>query len=147
MMRDTKSKIGDSGQRDISRARGRLVLMSLNRSALSPLGFAVAIMLAGCGSNNTVVQTPLVTMGATPAAVQPGSTAQFSATVSNDSSNMGINWAVTCPAIACGSVSPITTASGAPTTYTAPAIPPAGDLTVTITATSAAGGSIPVSAN
>jgi hypothetical protein len=117
-------------------------------SALSFLGFAIAIVLVGCGSNGAVMQPPpVVTMGATPAAVQPGSTAQLSATVSNDSSNMGIHWTVTCPTGACGSVSPTTTASGAPTTYSAPAIPPAGDLTVTITATSAAGGSIPVSAN
>src|ERR1700694_879612 len=114
--------------------------------ALSLPGLGVAIVLAGCGSNNVVVQQPpAVTMGATPTTVQPGSTAQFSATVSNDSSNMGVKWTVTCPALSCGSVSPSTTASGAPTTYTAPAIPPAGDLTVTITATSAAGGSIPVS--
>jgi len=73
--------------------------------------------------------------------------AQFSATVSNDSSNLGINWAVTCPVAPCGSVAPTSTKSGQSTTYTAPTIPPAGDLTVTITATAAAGGSIPASAN
>ena len=109
-------------------------------------GLAVTMVSAGCGSNNAVVQ-PVVTMGPTPTTVQPGSTAQFSATVSNDSSNMGVQWTVTCPVPSCGSVSPTTTASGGPTTYTASAIPPAGDLTVTITATSAASGSIPVSAS
>jgi hypothetical protein len=117
-------------------------------SAVPLLVFATAIVLVGCGSNTGIMQPPpVVTMGATPAAVQPGSTAQVAATVSNDSSNKGVNWMVTCAATACGSVSPTTTASGAPTTYTAPAIPPAGDLTVTITATSAAGGSTAVSAN
>ena len=114
--------------------------------ALSLLGFAIANILVGCGLSS-VQQPPVVTMGATPATVQPGSTAQLSATVSNDSSNLGVNWTVTCPVAPCGAVSPSTTASGAATTYTAPAIPPAGDLTVTITATAAAGGSMPVSAN
>jgi hypothetical protein len=120
----------------------------LDSFALSLLGFGVAIAIAGCGNNSGAMQSsPVLTMGATPASVQPGSTAQFSATVSNDSSNMGVNWTVTCPAAPCGSVAPINTQSGKPTTYTAPTIPPAGDLTVTIVATAAAGGSIPVSAN
>jgi len=118
---------------------------SLKWFALSLLGFAVTIFLAGCGNGS--VQQPIVTLGATPATVQPGATTQFSATIINDSSNKGINWSVTCPAAPCGSISPTTTASGAPTTYTAPAIPPAGDLTVTVTATAAAGGASPVSAN
>jgi hypothetical protein len=119
---------------------------SLKWFALSLLGFAVTIFLAGCG-NGSVQQPIIVTLGATPATVQPGATTQFSATIINDSSNKGISWSVTCPAAPCGSVSPTTTAGGAPTTYTAPAIPPAGDLTVTVTATAAAGGASAVSAN
>lgn len=116
--------------------------------ASSLLGFGFVIVLDGCGSNQAVMQAPpIVTMAATPASVQPGMAAQFSATVSNDSSNSGINWAVTCPVAPCGSVAPTNTKSGQSTTYTAPAIPPAGDLTVTITATAAAGGSIAASAN
>jgi hypothetical protein len=109
-------------------------------------GFAIAILLAGCGSQGAY-QQPVVTMGTTPAIVQPGATAMLSASVTNDSSNMGVNWIVSCPRTPCGSVSPANTASGASTTYSAPAVPPAGDLTVTITATAAAGGSIPASAN
>jgi hypothetical protein len=112
------------------------------------LGFAFANLLAGCGSNGQgAYQQPVVTMGAAPPTVQPGATAMLSASVTNDSSNNGINWIVTCPAAPCGTVSPTNTASGASTTYTAPAVPPAGDLTVTITASAAAGGSIPASAN
>ena len=120
-------------------------MKSLKWFALSLPGFAAAIVLAGCGGG--MQQPLLVTIGVTPAAVQPGATAQISATVSNDSSNKGVNWTVTCPAAACGSVAPANTASGAPTTYTAPAIPPAGDLTVTITAAAAADGTAAVSAN
>jgi hypothetical protein len=121
-------------------------MKSLRWFACSLMGFGFAIVLAGCGSNQTVMQ-PVVTMATAPASVQPGMAAQFSATVSNDSSNLGINWAVTCLVAPCGSVAPTNTKSGQSTTYTAPTIPPAGDLTVTITATAAAGGGVPVSAN
>jgi len=64
------------------------------------------------------------------------------ATVSNDPSNAGVDWSVTCGASAgnCGLLSPAHTASGAATTYTAPAaVPPGG--TVTITAASTASSS------
>ncbi|MGB8014048.1 MAG: hypothetical protein WCF68_20705 [Terriglobales bacterium] len=60
-----------------------------------------------------------------------GATATIGATVANDSANAGVNWSCT-PATTCGSFSPSQTASGATTTYTAPAT--AG--TVVITATS-----------
>lgn len=122
-------------------------MKSVKGFALSPLGLAVMIVLAGCGSNGVVQQPIVVTMGATPATVQPGATAQFSATVSNDSSNKGINWTVSCLATDCGSVSPTTTANGAPTTYTAPVTPPAGDLTVTVRAAAVADGAAAVAAN
>src|ERR1700674_2955379 len=121
-------------------------MKSLKWLALSLLGFVVTIVLGGCG-NSTVQQPIIVTLGATPTTVQSGTTAQFSATSSNDTSNQGINWSLSCGALECGSVSPTKTASGASTTYTAPAIPPAGDLTVTVTAIAAAGGVSAASAN
>lgn len=64
------------------------------------------------------------------------------AVVSNDPSNAGVDWSVTCSASAgnCGSFSPTHTASGAATTYTAPAAVPQGG-TVTITAASTASSS------
>jgi len=68
--------------------------------------------------------------------------APLTATVSNDPSNAGVDWSATCGASAgnCGSFSPTHTASGAATTYTAPAaVPPGG--TVTITAASTASSS------
>ena len=110
-------------------------------------GFATAIFLAGCGGGGGTAGPLIVTMNAAPATVQPGTTAQFTATISNDSSHKGINWVVSCGAGDCGSVSPANTASGAPTTYKAPTTPPAGDLTVTITANAAGGGATPASAN
>ena len=123
-------------------------MKSLKWFAVVLPGFGATIVLAGCGSSG-VMQPVLVTMGTTPSSVQSGGTAQISATVSNDGSNRGVNWTVTCPlgGAACGSVSPTNTTSGVATTYTAPTTPPAGDLTVTITATAAADGTTAVSAS
>jgi hypothetical protein len=70
-----------------------------------------------------------------PSSVAATTTATFTATVSNDSANAGVNWTVSCGSAACGSFTPSLTASGAATTYTAPAAVPA-PATVTITATS-----------
>ena len=84
-----------------------------------------------------------------PNAIIPvGATAALNATssvaiVNNDSSaQVNVNWTLTqngaaCTAAVCGTVTPATTASGAPTTYAAPATVPAGSAAVTITATSA----------
>ena len=67
-----------------------------------------------------------------------GRSAQFAATVSNDYSNAGVDWTVSCGSPgACGTFSAGHTASGATTTYTAPSAIPTGG-TVTITATSTA---------
>jgi len=75
---------------------------------------------------------------APPASLTASSTANVAATVSNDPANKGVDWSATCgSAGACGSFNPAHTASGASTTYTAPASVPAGN-TVTITATSTA---------
>jgi hypothetical protein len=58
------------------------------------------------------------------------------AAVTADPANAGVDWTVTCgSAGACGTFSPTHTASGAATTFTAPAVVPVGN-TVTITAAS-----------
>ena len=72
----------------------------------------------------------------TPATVPVGTTAQFIATVSNDTANKGVTWAVTCSGAPCGTIAPAATASGTPTTYTAPTTLPTGDLSVSVIATS-----------
>jgi hypothetical protein len=75
----------------------------------------------------------------------------FTATVVNDAANAGVTWSVApaggtvCSGIACGTLSSSSTASGAPTTYSAPSSAPAG-ATITITATSVTDGSKSASA-
>jgi dienelactone hydrolase len=74
---------------------------------------------------------------------------EFVATVGNDLANKGVAWTLSqdgtkCSA-ECGSMSPATTPSGSPTTYTAPASVPANS-TVTLTATSVTDASKSVSA-
>jgi hypothetical protein len=75
-----------------------------------------------------------------PSDLQVATSASITATVSNDSSNAGVNWSVTCGGTDCGSFTPSApahTASGSPITYTAPGTVPSGN-TVTITASAAA---------
>jgi dienelactone hydrolase len=79
-----------------------------------------------------------------PGVVPAGTSIKLQATVISDPNNGGINWAVmSCnqgpqpaPAADCGSVSPTVTANNGTVTYTAPAIPPAGDVTLAVIATS-----------
>jgi hypothetical protein len=83
--------------------------------------------------------TVTVVISTQPTSVQVGGTAQFVATITNDTTPpAGVNWSVTCTGGTgtnpCGSFSPTNTASTVPTTYTAPAIAPTGS-TVTVTAT------------
>jgi hypothetical protein len=98
---------------------------------------------AASASDPTATATVIVTvpavavnLSATSATLNLGATAPFSATVINDGTNAGVNWTVSCPQAACGSVSQAQTGSGAATTYTAPTAPPSGTLLVTLTATS-----------
>ena len=105
-------------------------------------------ILAGCAANSTPAPAPTpVSVLVTPssATVAPGTSAQLTASVTGDSAGKGVNWTVTCSTQQCGSVSPASTPSGVPTTYTAPS-PPSTSLTVTITAASVADGSKAASA-
>ncbi len=67
-----------------------------------------------------------------------GVTQTFTANVSNDAQNLGVTWSVSgtnCTGAACGSISPTTSASGAPVTYTsATRATAAGTVTVTAAA-------------
>jgi dienelactone hydrolase len=80
--------------------------------------------------------TPTVLITPVPNTVAAGTTVQFTATVTNDPANKGVTWAVQCSGADCGTISPTATASGAATTYTAPAAIPTGNLDVLVTATS-----------
>jgi pimeloyl-ACP methyl ester carboxylesterase len=108
------------------------------------LGMMLSVFLAagnlGCsGGASSAAPPPPIAVAVFPSSgtALAGGTTQLTATVSNDSSNQGVSWKVSCSAASCGSVSPTATASGAATTYTAPP-PPASDLQVTVKATSAA---------
>jgi hypothetical protein len=89
----------------------------------------------------TITVTPPIAVSVSPtsATVVLGATAPFTATVTNDLSNLGAFWTLTQGGASCspgcGTVSPTTTPSGSPATYTAPSTMP-GSSKVTLTATS-----------
>src|SRR5207249_5784645 len=91
----------------------------------------------------TITVTTGVGVSVSPGAanVSVNATQQFTATVTNDPSNKGVNWTLTQSGTpcspGCGTISPVHTASGAATTYTAPSVVPANP-NVTIVATSVA---------
>src|SRR3984885_1034009 len=102
---------------------------------------AAAIGLTACGGGSKPPPPPppvisVALSGTPPTSLVTATTTSLTATVTNDSSNAGVKWSVSCSASACGSFSPTSTASGAATTYTAPTATPTNPATVTITATS-----------
>ena len=109
---------------------------------------AIAFVAAACGGGGNP-NPPAISVGlspTTPSTVTAGQTASLTALVSNDSSNAGVTWSVTCNGSSCGTFNPTSTASGAATTYSAPANVPTGG-TVTIVATSVADGTATASAS
>ncbi len=88
---------------------------------------------------------------APPSTLFTNATAAVIAVVTNDTSNAGVTWSVSCANSPCGTVSPVQTASGQAATFTAPPTVPAPNPTpnpvVTITATSTAAGSVTATAN
>jgi len=105
----------------------------------SILAIIFLISLMGCGGSSSSTPPPSISVAfnpAPPTSLQVNATASLTAVVSNDSANAGVTWSVTCgSAGACGGFNLTSTASGAATTYTAPAAVPTGN-TVTVTATS-----------
>jgi len=90
------------------------------------------LSLAGCGGSTFNVQNPpppppqniaIAFAPPPPTNISITATASLSATVTNDSTNAGVDWALTCAnqtIFTCGSLSAEHTASGAPVTYTPP---------------------------
>lgn len=109
--------------------------MNRKRSFLIMLAL---VFLSGCGAGSSSGPGPqpisVVLSTPPPPSLVTGGNANVSATVSNDSANAGVTWSCT-PAGVCGSFNPVSTASGASTTYTAPASSPSGGK-VTIIASS-----------
>ena len=107
---------------------------------LAAMMFAIANFGCGGGSASSP-PPPSITVSVSPsAATVPGGGSQaFKATVGNDPSNGGVNWTLvqngsSCSP-ACGTISPLTTKSGTPTTYTAPVtVPTTPQVTITATA-------------
>jgi hypothetical protein len=101
------------------------------------------LMAPGCGSGGSsappLPAAPVsVSLSQTTATVQAAATANFTASVSNDSTNRGVTWTLSCPIAPCGTVSPTSTPSGASTTYSAPSAAPATNIMVTVVAASVA---------
>jgi hypothetical protein len=98
----------------------------------------LAVCISGCGavSSSTGTTTPpgvSIALSTAPSSTMAAAaTATVAATVSNDSASGGVDWSCS-PAGTCGTFSPTHTASGASTTYTAPAT--AGSVTITATST------------
>src|SRR2546421_156513 len=91
--------------------------------------------LSGCGGGSQQTTPPAIVVTITtapPASLGVGGTAGVAATVVNDSAAAGVQWSCTPRPPACGSFTPPSTASGASTTYTAPAVAPAGGSVVII---------------
>ena len=79
-----------------------------------------------------------VSLSTNSATVQVGAALMINGTVNNDPSGGNVNWILLRDGSACSpACGTIDTASGTATTYTAPATPPASDMTLTVTGTSA----------
>ena len=125
-------------------------MRTLLRSVLCLGAVSGALVLAACfGYGNNYNPNPGILVSfsmAPPASVNVGGNFMVSAVVTDDNSNRGVNWTVSCGGASCGSFSAAQTASGTATTYTAPNMVPSGG-TVTITATSITNSSRSASAN
>jgi hypothetical protein len=105
--------------------------VAIQRWILSLLLAAMISVLAGCNSGSTAnVQNPpppppsLVSIAYQPEpnpSLNVGFSENLTAVVSNDPNNYGVDWTLTCQNPPnCGTLSALHTASGSPTTYTAP---------------------------
>lgn len=104
------------------------------------LSFALLNACSSGGNSGGTTPPPpqsiVVTISsAPPASMMVGTTQGVSATVTNDSANAGVTWICT-PSGSCGAFNPTSTASGAPTTFTAPSAVPGGNGAVVLIATS-----------
>jgi hypothetical protein len=117
---------------------------------LTPLfSTLAALALSACGGGGSTPNPPAITItfgAAPPTSIAIATKSNISAIVSNDSTNAGVSWSVSCSSSACGSISPATSTSGGSVTYTAPAAVPS-PASVTITGKSVADASRLVSAS
>lgn len=91
--------------------------------------------LVGCSDSGSANSVTVSISQSPPASLAPGEQTSVAATVTNDTSNAGVDWTATCSSTSCGSFDPAHTASEATSVYTAPTTLSNGSP-VTITATS-----------
>ena len=106
------------------------------RTGLLALSIAGLLLLSACGGSSRPPVQSFVSVSINPAppfSIRPGEEVSIGATVTGGSSGVGVGWSC-LPADVCGTFSPGSTSSGAPTTYTAPSYSPPGGY-VTIVAT------------
>lgn len=109
--------------------------------ALSALVALTAISFSACGKSSQASLT--IALVNAPATLTINQSVNLTASVSNDSSNAGVDWTCSSASGDCGTFAPAHTASGGTSVFTAPAT--AG--TVTITAAATADGSVKAMAN
>src|SRR5206468_2731769 len=119
-----------------------------NRS-VTVVATSVANTTASATATVTVIAAVGVSISPGATNVSVNATQQFTATVTNDPSNKGVSWTLTQSGTpcspGCGTISPVNTASGAATTYTAPPAVPANP-NVTIVVTSVANAAVSATA-
>jgi hypothetical protein len=135
----------DSPERvQIDRRMDRFRSPSFGFQALVSLALTLMAFfgVAGCSTSpakSQSSQTPVISVALVqlpPAALPVSTSAQVSATVSNDAANAGVDWIATCGgATDCGHFAPAHTDSGAATTFWAPPAVPA-HKTIAVTALS-----------
>jgi hypothetical protein len=97
----------------------------------------MALWLVACSSGTSSGPTPPAPISVSflnpPAtSLNVGTSTGFIATVSNDASNAGVTWKVSCGSTSCGTINPSSTPSGGTATYTAPsAVPTPAAVTIT----------------
>jgi hypothetical protein len=114
----------------------------INSKRIAFVGELLATGVCSCamacdGSGNSFSPPPVLRVSVAPSTattVPVGASARLVGTVSNDASNAGVSWTISCSAARCGTISPATTTSGIPVIYTAPAAMLA-NTNVTVTAT------------
>ena len=124
---------------------GPLQIPGIVGSTVTLTAFATVDHTFSASASFTATDPLSITLTQVPPSTMPiNGTATVVATISNDTTNSGINWAVNCSNSPCGSVSPSHTASGVAATFMAPPTVPAPNPTpnpvVTIVATAAATG-------
>src|SRR6266478_2317337 len=98
----------------------------MKKSRLVFIFSSVLCLLEACGCGSTSAPPPpVIRVALTPSsalALDVNQSSSLTATVSNDSSNQGVNWKVTCPTgvSACGAMAQAKSASGAANQYFAP---------------------------